>query len=63
MALYDTTPSSENIFALTMRIYAIAMKVVIPASTSVFTVEPCSLTLKNFSMSLSPIFFIYPNTV
>ena len=32
--------------ALTIRMYAIAMKVVTPAMISVRTVEPCSFTLK-----------------
>lgn len=44
-------PAAERIEGLTARIYTIERKVVVPAVTSVFTSEPCSESLKNFSMS------------
>ena len=49
-ALYETTPKDANILELTISMYAIAIKLVIPARISVFTFEPCSFTLKNFSI-------------
>lgn len=49
-------PDKERIAGLTKMIYDIAKKVVIPATTSVETVVPCSLSLKKFSiLKRSPI--------
>ena len=42
-------PAALNTLGLTARIYAIVIKVVIPAITSVFTVVLCSLSLNFFS--------------
>ena len=46
-------PAAERIFGFTARIYAIARKVVIPATISVLTVVPFSLSLNNFSKECS----------
>ena len=42
-------PVAERIFGFTARIYAIVIKVVIPAAISVFTLVPRSLSLNIFS--------------
>ena len=52
--MFGAVPSPSRL-GLTKMIYAIAKKVVNPAMISVFTVVPCSFSLKNFSIMLSPI--------
>ena len=43
-------PVAPRMLGLTARIYAMVMKVVRPAMTSVFTSVPCSFSLKKFSI-------------
>jgi len=43
-------PAALRMFGFTARIYAIVIKVVIPAIISVFTSVPFSFSLKNFSI-------------
>ncbi len=53
-------PAADRILGLTARMYAIVIKVVIPAMISVFTSVLCSLSLNSFSnMSVPPMFFIF----
>ena len=44
-------PAAESMLGLIARIYAIVIKVVIPARTSVRTSVPYSLSLNNFSIN------------
>ena len=46
-------PEAERMLGFTARIYAIAKKVVMPATTSVLTLVPFSLSLNSFSKDCS----------
>ena len=50
-------PDAERMLGFTARMYAMVMKVVIPATTSVRTVVLFSLSLKNFSNISTSLFF------
>ena len=52
------TVKVSNMPALTMRMYAIAMNVVIPATISVRTVVLFSFSLKNFFHDIPPLYFM-----
>ncbi len=51
---FASIPEAERILGFTARIYAMVIKVVIPAITSVFTFVPFSFSLKNFSNMFFP---------
>ena len=47
-------PAADRMLGFTARIYTIDRNVVIPAIISVLVVVPCSLSLKNFSIKITP---------
>ena len=56
--LPKSIPAAERIIGLTARIYAMVMKVVIPAMISVLTVVFLSFSLKIFSNKKCPLFVV-----